>query len=249
MASQGDHPVPKSHLRFTLLRWHRRLGLVAAIFLLLLAATGILLNHTNDIGLDRAPLENRWLRAHYGLESGDVTDNRHVLAGRSLHARDGQLRLGKERLTDCPQLVGVMEKRDQVLVVCSDRLVLLTPDGQLIDQADSLRGIPSGLSAWSEQGDTILLKTPDSSIGVNLTDLSVHAVSAGADVQWQAATAPAGVAAPVDAITWERVVLDLHSGRLFGRAGVWVVDIMGIASMLLALSGLYLYVRRRHRPL
>lgn len=245
--SQGDHPVPRSHLRFTLLRWHRRIGLVAAVFLLLLAVTGILLNHTHDIGLDQAPLENRWLRAHYGLESAETPENRHQLAGRSLQALDGQLRLGKERLTDCPQLVGVMEKRDQVLVVCSDRLILLTPDGQLIDQADSLRGIPSGLSAWSEQGDTILLKTRDSSVGVNLADLSVHPVSAGSDVQWQG-SAPDVVAAPPDAITWERVVLDLHSGRLFGRVGVWVVDFMGVASILLALSGVYVFWRRRHRP-
>lgn len=241
--------MPKSHLRFTLLRWHRRLGVVAAVFLLLLAVTGILLNHTHDIGLDRAPLESRFLRAHYGLETTGSSDM-HELAGQSLSVRDGQLRLGGERVTDCPQLVGVMEKRDQVLVVCTDRLVLLTPDGQLIDQADSLRGIPSGLSAWSEQGDTILLKAEDSSLSVNLADLSVHSVEAGPDVRWQGKPASVDMmAAPADAITWERVVLDLHSGRLFGRLGVLLVDIMGVASMMLALSGLYLYLRRRHRPL
>lgn len=240
--------MARLHLRFVLLRWHRRIGVVAALFLLLLAVTGLLLNHTHDIGLDRMPLQNAWLRSHYGLSGDAATTTRHTLAGRPLSARDGQLWLGDERLTDCSHLVGVMSRRDEVLVVCPDRLVLLTPDGQLVDQADGLRGIPAGLSAYSEQGDTILVKTADSSLGVNLADLSVQAVTAGPDVVWQGNAPAASAEAPADAITWERVVLDLHSGRLFGKAGVWVVDVMGVASILLALSGLVLYFRRRHRP-
>lgn len=235
----------KSHWRFVFLRWHRRIGVAVALFLLLLAVTGILLNHSHDIGLDRKPLENSWLRAHYGLESaGTASAARHELAGRALRVRDGQLWLGEELLTDCAHLVGVMESREQVLVVCPDRLVLLTPDGQLIDQADSLRGIPSGLSGVSSDGDTILLKTADSSLGVNLADLSVHPVQAGPDVVWQEPVT-AMPAAPVDAITWERVMLDLHSGRLFGSFGVWLVDLTGIATIVLALSGVWLFFRRR----
>jgi len=240
--------VAKFHWRFWFHRWHRRIGMVAAFFVLLLVVTGILLNHTNDIGLDRAPLENHWLRAHYGLgnEGGEAEKaSPHRLAGRELRVLDGQLWLGSERLTDCSQLIGVMEKQDQVLVVCPDRLVLLTPDGQMIDQADSLRGIPAGLSALAVQGDNILLRQGDTSLGVNLADLSVHPVEAAPDVAWQGSLAAMN-AAPVEAITWERVVLDLHSGRLFGRFGVWLVDLMAVGAALLAISGLVL-AQRRHR--
>lgn len=222
--------------------------MVAALFVLLLVVTGLLLNHTNDIGLDRAPLENRWLRAHYGLGNEEVDAEKSAsyrLAGYALRMRDGQLWLGNERLTDCSQLIGVMEKQDQVLVVCSDRLVLLTPDGQMIDQADSLRGIPAGLSALAVQGDNIYLRRGDTSLGVNLADLSVHPVGEAPDVAWQSSPAAMN-AAPVDAITWERVVLDLHSGRLFGRFGVFLVDLMAVGAALLAISGLVL-AQRRHR--
>lgn len=248
--------MARPSLRFTFLRWHRRIGAGAAIFLLLISVTGLLLNHTHDIGLDRMPLQNAWLRAYYGLESGETpVAVPHTLAGSALTVKDGQLWLGDSRVSDCSRLVGVMSRREEVLVVCSDRLVLLTPDGQLIDQADSLRGIPSGLSAYSEQGDTILLKTDDTSLGVNLSDLSVQTVAAGPDVKWQG-YAPAGdafagnalvgdAAARAKTITWERVIQDLHSGRLFGKMGVWVVDILGIAAILLAASGLLLCFRRR----
>lgn len=37
--------------RLLLLRWHRRLGLFAAVFLIWLAVSGILLNHTASLNL------------------------------------------------------------------------------------------------------------------------------------------------------------------------------------------------------
>lgn len=113
-----------------------------------------------------------------------------VVAGKILQVVDGRLRLGEASVASCPRLVGVMQARDRVVVVCSDRLVVLSPDGELVDQVDSLRGIPSGLSAWSEQGDTLLLKTADSSLGVNLSDLSVHPATTGPEVKWRSAPMP-----------------------------------------------------------
>ena len=42
----------------------------------------------------------------------------------------------------------------------------------------------------------------------------------------------------------ERVLLDLHSGRIFGEAGVWLVDAAALLFLLLAGSGLWLWGRR-----
>jgi len=42
-------------------------------------------------------------------------------------------------------------------------------------------------------------------------------------------------------LSWERVMLDLHSGRLFGTAGVWVVDVAAVLLLFLALSGFVLW--------
>ena len=165
-------------------RWHRHVG-VAAVVLLVMALFGVLL----------APPALRPSGSPAGRLQGQdgvpAVDSGPMLAGKVLHVTDGQLRMGAAQLADCPRLVGVMQKRGQVVVVCSDRLVVLSPEGRLIDQVDSLRGIPSGLSAWSEQGDTLLLKTTDSSLGVNLSDLSVHPATTGPEVQWRSAITPA----------------------------------------------------------
>jgi len=49
-------------------------------------------------------------------------------------------------------------------------------------------------------------------------------------------------------LTWERVLLDLHSGRLAGPAGVGLVGALGAVRCVLGLSGFamwWLHWRRR----
>jgi len=52
--------------------WHRRVGVVVAIFAVLLAVTGIVLNHTAQLGLDRSFVPWPWLMKVYGDDSSDL---------------------------------------------------------------------------------------------------------------------------------------------------------------------------------
>ena len=44
-------------------------------------------------------------------------------------------------------------------------------------------------------------------------------------------------------LNWERVILDAHSGRLFGNIGVIFMDIVAIMLILLSISGIYIWLR------
>ena len=52
---------------------------------------------------------------------------------------------------------------------------------------------------------------------------------------------------PLPGISRERVLLDLHSGRLFGWPGVLLVDLIGIGLGLMVLSGVWTSLRRKKR--
>ena len=45
----------------------------------------------------------------------------------------------------------------------------------------------------------------------------------------------------------ERIVLDLHSGRIFGRYGPLLMDIVALGLILLSLSGVWIYLRTVRR--
>jgi uncharacterized iron-regulated membrane protein len=43
------------------------------------------------------------------------------------------------------------------------------------------------------------------------------------------------------------VILDLHSGRFFGGAGVLFVDFMGLLTVFLAMTGTYVLLMKRRK--
>ena len=42
----------------------------------------------------------------------------------------------------------------------------------------------------------------------------------------------------------ERILLDLHSGRLFGKIGVYVMDSAAVLMIVLTVTGLLIWIRR-----
>ena len=51
------------------LKWHRGLGIAAALFVAILAVTGILLNHNATLGLHQHQVTHPWLLEHYDINS------------------------------------------------------------------------------------------------------------------------------------------------------------------------------------
>ena len=51
------------HLR----EWHRKLGIIAAFFIIFLSLSGVALNHTTALSLDHQPITDKWLLDHYGI--------------------------------------------------------------------------------------------------------------------------------------------------------------------------------------
>ena len=49
---------------------------------------------------------------------------------------------------------------------------------------------------------------------------------------------------PTDQLTWDRVMLDIHTGRIVGDVGVWLMDLAAIAMIILSVTGAYMWWRR-----
>lgn len=234
-------------------RWHRRIGLVAALFALLLAATGIALNHSGGLALDKSYVQWPWLLSAYGDESTQRTAYA-VDAGWISRAASGALYLDATQAATCSgDLVGALVNNGIVVAACAEELVLLLPDGQLIETIASSAGLPTPLTGIGVVNGKITVQVTDEWRLADLDALDfAQPAPAGAMVQQiTSGTLPEKIASALPAtqqwLTWERLLLDLHSGRVFGYAGVLVMDAAAILLMCLASSGVAMWLLHRRR--
>lgn len=235
--------------RFGLRRFHRWLGVVLLLPLLLLVATGILLNHTETLGLDRRHAGLARLAALYGIrpqapETGFPVGDRWVS-----HAHDTVFVDARGVDETAGPLLGAAQVGNVLVVATPQAVSLYMMDGRRIDTL----GLPAEAgpaTAFALLDGHPGLATPQ---GVYRLDsqlagwVRVRDRRLGDAVEPQ--PLPAGLRANIanrlasTTLSWERVLLDLHSGRLFGRLGPWLIDFVAVAVAALAVTGCILWLR------
>lgn len=247
---------PGQQLIGLLWRWHRRTGVAICLFVLVLAATGVLLNHSTGLGLDGRFVHWQWLTRHYGDDSGDL--RAFPVDGRWLsRAIDGRLYLDSAEVATCHgELVGVALVEPLLLAACEEELVLLTRSGELVESLTASTGLPVPLAGLGLFEGAVALRSSGQWVLADLDSLTFEQrPPAGSMIpQLTAGKLPAdiqqNIPAPARWLTWERVLLDLHSGRILGGAGVWLVDGVGVLLICIAFSGVtmwWFHRRRRQR--
>jgi len=237
----------------TLWRWHRRLGLAAFVLLLMLAMTGIALNHSDRLGLDQQVVGARFVQKLYGVEPVAIPAYR--LGERWLsRAPSGTVYLDAQPVAPCRgELVGAAELDGLLYAGCELEFLVITPAGQLVESFTPGTGLPERLSAVGLVGDSLALAAGGQWVLADFDRATFSAaVEPGAAV---VQIAPGALPEPLRSripqglewMTWERVLLDIHSGRLAGPFGVLLVDAAGVLLCLLAASGVFMWWLRRRR--
>lgn len=239
--------------RLMLLRWHRRIGVALLLFVVTLVVTGIAINHTEDLGLDQKFINHPLLLNRYGVPTPEVKGVA-VDGGWLLQRGADALFFNGLPLGECDgRLLGGVHREGLLVSLCQNALLLHTADGQLLDMLTVATGLPAGLTGLSLQEGQILLRGVDGVFALD-TDLLQLQPVADRPASWpQADAVPDAVAQTLlqdfrgEGVSWERFLLDLHSGRLFGPVGVWVVDIGAVLLLLIAVSGVWVWLTKPGR--
>lgn len=250
------HPKKRHHgvrLR-SLFLWHRYFGLAAALFVLILATTGLLLNHSEDMRLDRRHVQSAWLLDWYGISAPTIRVSYEV-NGHWVSETGGYIYWNEGVLEGLqPPLRGAVAFQNGVVVATAHTLWWLTPEGKGIAKLGSLDGLPSGIESIGLHNGVVALHTAQGDYLGDRELLTWTPGAALAAMQWAApATPPADLldrlarAQRSEGLTLERVMLDLHSGRLFGRYGVYVMDGAALLMVLLAITGVWHWAQRKRR--
>jgi hypothetical protein len=233
--------------------WHRYMGVSAALFLLVIAATGILLNHTEDLKLDSRFVDSDWLLDWYGIQAPDTLVS-FSCADRFITLMGQHLYLDRREIDgNYRQLSGAVCTADMLVVAVNNSILLLTPGGELIEQLQGEDGIPAGISRIGlDNSGRVVVHSSHDDYQADNDFTNWRRTQDNRHIDWaQPAALEPGLQASLqhhyreEVLPIERVMLDLHSGRLFGRLGPWLFDFAAVLLILLSLSGSWIWLKRR----
>lgn len=228
----------KKHWRLIVLRWHRRVGLVLSVFLVWMLFTGVALNHSDDWSLAKSFIKNDNVLKWYGVQAAAPLN----IGNYPLILTTEGLWLNQHNLGDCSKLLGVVFINSQYIVACEERIVLLSNEAEVIDQVDKLRGLETPIQAMAKHHNVIFFRALQGIYQLNTEDLTLSPVTKNVTFTWLTPTQAS------TNISFERLLLDAHSGRLFGEWGKYFVDFFAMVLFTLLISGWFLAKRRHRKP-
>ena len=236
--------MPKLH------EWHRYIGIVSAFFVIVLSATGLVLNYNDTLELDNNHISNQWLLDYYNIGEFPITSyqsNKLLIS----HSSQYIFIDGKYVLQSDEALLGAIHTEEYIILATPISLILLDYAGNIIDEISQLTGLPEApLGISKDQSGHPVVR------GVNTywkasPELTAWQPLLGPHPQWVAPTeTPLYIAKQIQdyvrshEITLERMLLDLHSGRLMGDFGKNIMSIAALLFIILAISGIIIWFRK-----
>ena len=233
-------------------QWHKRLGIISALFVILLSLTGIILNHTETLGIQDQFIQNQLLldaykigpkESLYGFQANDQWITRV----------DDRIYFNQQLLAkDTSGLTGVVLTEEYYVIATDNKIFLVTETGEVIEKLTSSEGVPPGIKqiGKSYSGD-VIVRTSHGDYSADFENADWQKLD-----QTEALWSHPGVIPDAlqkrllelyrgTGLSVERIMLDIHSGRIIGDWGVYLVDFMAALFFMLALSGSWMWFKQR----
>jgi hypothetical protein len=230
------------------------MGIVGALFVILLSASGLILHYSPDLQLDNRFISSSSLLSWYRIEVPEIAlsysagDQYASLIADAIYFNESRLP------GSFTSLSGIVAAESGYAIATRNQLILLTEAGELIEILGSLVGVPAGIDRIGNSSvGEVYLELDSQVLAADLDALTwIDSNSQQSRVSWSSSEAlDRQLAEQIQddygdsLLSWERLVLDIHSGRLLGGIGVVLVDLMAILFMLMAGTGVWIWSTRR----
>ena len=241
-------PSQKRH-RQRLKDWHGYVGLGSVIFVMLVSITGLFLIHTDDLHLSDKFVESDLLLSLYEIPTNLPTMSYDVAPHGYIVGVNHKIYLNDQWVAELDSGISGAAVVENVIVVTTTNEVLqITCDGVVVERTYA----DPPIEMLGILNDVPIFK---SLLGEVTTFISnPHAIDDLNQVNWTVPVNPPNelIAEIIrrerhQMITAEKLILDLHSGRLFGNVGKLLFDAIAIALCVLAITGFSQWVRAKNR--
>ena len=233
-------------------KWHTKIGVYIALFVFLLVITGIALNHSQQLNLNKYFIQSELLLDFYQISPANEpiafqsNGQWATQVGERLYFNESEI------AKDVDTLVGLIKTDDMYVIAFDVQLALLTETGELVEKLSGVEGVPSGMQALGkdERGD-VVIKASHGYYQVNLDDLEWNEYDE-LEANWsESSSIPDQLKTGLlkkyrgSGLSLERVLRDLHSGRIVGTWGIYAVDMIALLFLFLAITGLWMWWGRK----
>ena len=229
-------------------KWHKKIGVYVAIFVIFLAISGIALNHSDKFKLNTTFIKMEWLLDLYQIGPasepiGYLSSNNWVVqVGKRIYFNN------KEIINEANKLVGIVKINDTYVIAYDGKLMLLNKKGEILELLTGAEGVPAGMTKIGyDKQDNIIIKSAHGYYRANL-DILQWSEYDFINANWSSTSK---ITEPLKAnileqyrgtgLTAERTLLDLHSGRIFGKWGLYFVDLIAVLFVFIALTGIWMW--------
>lgn len=237
----------------TIVNWHKYIGILICVFLVLLSVTGIFLNHTDDLNLNKRFLNWPWLLNLYGLEVPKPSQN-FSLSNDSLTNYDGQIFFNDKLIFHVKDEIKGVTKNNEKLYVAFENEILIFDNTMKVE--DILQNIPASVVLFGKNITEKKITIKDTSNQIwsydeidqdwNFDDSEI--------IEWSRLTKISESQKEKmnnyflgKGISLEQFLLDLHNGAILKKTGKYLLDLIGILTFVLSISGILIWTKRRKR--
>ena len=228
---------------------HRYIGLGICIFLVHLAITGIFLNHSIGLRLDKTFITWPWLLNQYNLSVPEPA-NIFTIGKNNFSTIDGEVFFNDKPIFLAEEdLLGASQNQDTFILASSSIITVISKEGYIINKENAL---PFTIKNIGINEDEMVINDSEDKIWSSESINGVWELTENRTVQWSIE----GSITPInqekirkyfvgDGVSLEQVILDFHSGAIFQKAGKLFFDIISILLIILSFTGIWLWTIKR----
>ncbi|MFL2556116.1 MAG: PepSY domain-containing protein [Gammaproteobacteria bacterium] len=234
-------------------KWHKKIGIFIALFVIFLSISGIALNHSEKLRLNTTFIQMEWLLDLYQISPPSElisfpTHNNNWASqlGKRIYFND------KEIINDANKLVGVIYVNNTFVVGYDGKLMVLTNKGELLESLSGVEGVPAGMKKIGyDEVNNVIIESAHGYYRVNLEILAWDEHDY-LSADWSTVS---NISEHLKkaifneyrgrGLTIEKVLLDMHSGRVVGTWGVYFMDLVAILFLIISFTGVWMWWQRK----